>query len=153
MGAASKRAARLATVLETWKRSASDYLKLKELFRYQVVRLAGTPLVGLAIQVTVAEAAEEGARRLQSCIPQQDAYEIIGVTRDTFPLSKVDQKKLKADALRKAHPDKDGDKDTFGCVKMALDVLMDPWRRRLYDLHGWAGGFRCQVGGRSRSGY
>ncbi len=92
-------------------------------------------------------------RSLQSCIPQQDAYEITGVSgREAWPASEVEQRKLRRAALARAHPDKGGDATAFCLAVWTFDMLMDPSRRGFYDAHGWPGSFRCQVHVRFRAG-
>jgi curved DNA-binding protein CbpA len=61
-------------------------------------------------------------------------YEVLGVTKNARdPEIRSAYRKLSA----KLHPDKEtGDRDKFEEVKLAHDVLTDPYRRKRYDTTG-----------------
>lgn len=96
----------------------------------------------LAFQAAPAESAEAATAFVQRCIPKRCAYAVVNTTKEDFPDSPEEQKKLMHKALLRYHPDKGGDGDLFHLAKFTFEMLMDPVRKRWYDKHGWVGGFR-----------
>jgi len=63
-----------------------------------------------------------------------DPYDILGVARDATTAA------IKAAYRRRAktaHPDSGGDVDTFGRLKVAYELLLDPVRRKVFDDTGY----------------
>jgi hypothetical protein len=124
--------------------------KISELHYYQTVSVwqDGKPLhgrKGLAVQAAPDESADGAACILRGRFPKQTAYTIVGIPKERFPTSRQELRKLMRRAFLRNHPDKGGDKDWFHLVNFTFEMLMDPVRKRLYDVHGWAGGFRDPV--------
>ena len=62
-----------------------------------------------------------------------DLYALLGVPRDA---DKATIRKAYRRAAKKAHPDGGGSPEKFRLVSQALEVLIDPLRRRTYDETG-----------------
>jgi curved DNA-binding protein CbpA len=65
--------------------------------------------------------------------PTQDPYHVLGVDRDADDAA---VKKAYRRNAAKAHPDAGGDKETFGALVAARDILLDPKKRERFDKTG-----------------
>ena len=77
-------------------------------------------------------------------------YELFGMTRATFDENAL--KKSYRTLLKKYHPDHSEEPDAserFGEITHAYEVLSDPEKKRLYDMHGKDG---VKMGGASGNG-
>lgn len=63
----------------------------------------------------------------------KNLYDILGIKKDA---SKEEIKKAHRNGVKKNHPDKGGDPETFREIQLAYDVLSDDTRRNTYDTTG-----------------
>ena len=68
-------------------------------------------------------------------------YDILGVSRDA---TNEEIKAAFRSLAQKYHPDKGGDEETFINIKLAYDVLSDPFKRQQYDQTGLFNGKRTR---------
>ena len=63
----------------------------------------------------------------------EDLYEILGIAKDATP---KEIKRAYKDKAKRHHPDKGGDKESFGELSKAYALLSDTVKREFYDETG-----------------